>query len=76
MSLTFSAGQMGPFGAWLDSTVYEEGISYFLLRPPGDVFYISIFSAHPGNVYLIDFHAGIPSGCSCIIVLQLFPGPE
>jgi hypothetical protein len=32
---------MGPFGAWLNFTVYEEGILFvFLLRPPGGIFHI------------------------------------
>ena len=59
---------MGPFGAWLNSTVYEEGIQFiFLLQPPGGFlhflyFYNLYISCAPrkGTFYL--FPAGPPKG--------------
>ena len=57
----FSACQMGPFGAWLNFTAYEDDIlfifpsaasrRYFLVF----IFLISLFSGHPAKMYFIYF---------------------
>ena len=39
----FSTGQMGPFGAWLHFTVYEEDTLFtFLLRPRCGIFFYKL----------------------------------
>ena len=72
-----AAGQMGPFGAGLDFTVYEEDIScIFLLRPAGGISYIIIclyftFPAHPEKVHFIHFMLDFPADIYIFILHSL-----
>ena len=77
----FSACQMGPFGAWLNFTAYEDDILFiFLLLPPGGIFLFSYFLFHyflatPQRCILFIFRLDFPAGIFHVFIL-LFVGPK